>query len=139
MREYGIDSYGLAIFKEDEETVKYIKKKYIEECCDEEINVDDICFTEVWDWLNCSLQYNYASFIGNEACGQFYRINGDEAYEYKAPAIIIETRRVKTLVGVAYNSVQEILDEMKEAVKDIVPDGYICEENILEFIGSEYG
>ena len=134
MRDYAVDDYGLLL---DEETIKVIASKVIDDC-DESKDSVDLAYELYYHHGICE----YISEFTGEAQGVdgngFYW--GEEYNEYSGDAIAyVQVSNYPTLFRKAYNDMDELVEEFKNKIGEYLPEDFDYRGNVRHICGTYYG
>lgn len=133
MRDYAVDDYGLLL---DKDTVNDIASQIFEDYTE---NSDDYWGYELYDKGICE----YVS----EFTGEAQELTDDGAFiwggarEYYDGDILVYVPLSKypTLFKKAYNNMDEIIAELKEALGEYLPDDFDYRSKLCHISGTYYG
>lgn len=138
MQDYGVNDYGLLV---NYETLKLMTEAKLADDFDpDDFFGNDVSYAE--DFYEKGILEYIGDFTG-EAC----LINddgtdawGSEVNVYREDWITyIPCDRQSTLFKRAYRDVDEIIEEMKQKVGELLPDDYDYRKNIVHVIGTYFG
>ena len=138
MQDYGVNDYGLLV---DYETLKLMTEAKL----GDDFDPDDFWGGEV-SYATDFYEDGILEYIG-DFTGQSCRIDDDgrdawggEVENYREEWMTyIPCDRQSTLFERAYRNVDEIIEEMKQKVGELLPDDYDYRKNIVHVVGTYFG
>ena len=133
MRDYAVDDYGLVL---DEETVKLIASKVIDDYTENERVVDLAYY--LYEKGVCE----YISEFTGEAqeIGEQGLYFGGDSKEYNGDIIAyVQATNYPTLFRKAYNNMDEIVEEFKNKVGEYLPEDFDYRSRIRHICGTYFG
>jgi hypothetical protein len=136
MKDYAVDDYGLLITRE---MLKIVASNVCDDYTDDDYEDDEFAFNEVL------YDEGFVEYIGSFT-GEAIAINEngeniwgdsesyDDDYIYYVP-----TTTVSTLFKVAYNNVDELIEEFKEKIGEYLPDDFDYRKYIRHISGTYFG
>lgn len=137
MRDYGISEYGLLL---DDEALQYMASKICKNYSDDAYKDDK------WDFID-EIYSTCCEYLSNFT-GETFEIDdvGDDIVGSKNNEIFYETtilyvpcNKFPKLFSTAYQSVDEIVDEMRERVGKYLPSDFDYRGNIRHIVGTYFG
>lgn len=131
MRTYSYEDYGLVL---DDETIKIIcEKAFADEPSEEEDDGYSLYDAEI-----CQLAGNFTGEIlpildnGREDWNNSETVDDDSVF-------YVPVAKYPSLFGAAYNNIDEMVAEFKEAIGKYLPDDYDYRSNIKHIVGTTWG
>lgn len=138
MRDYGVNDYGLLV---DYGTLKLMAEAKL----GDDFDPDDFWSDEV-SYATDFCEEGILEYIGDFTGGTCLISDdgtdawGGEANVYREEWIAyIPCDRQSTLFKRAYRDVDEIIEEMKQKVGELLPDDYDYRKNIVHVVGTYFG
>lgn len=132
MQDYAVDDYGMLL---DAETVRLIASNVFDDFED-----DDTCWEyELYDQGICEYVAEFtgeAQELGDD--GRFFWC-GDCEYYSSEVLTYVPLSKYPTLFKKAYNNMDEIIAELKEALGEYLPDDFNYRGKLCHISGTYYG
>lgn len=138
MQDYGVNDYGLLV---DFATLKLMAEANL----GDDFDPDDFWGDEV-SYATDFYEDGVLEYIG-DFTGEAYRIDDDGSDSYGKGAesyredwiTYIPCSLLPSLFKRAYRDVDEIIEEMKQKVGELLPDDYDYRKNIVHVVGTYFG